>query len=125
MEREAALASNGGVGSPGLETEEDEEKTRVKAEEEEAQRRAKEQASLDREAEEKKVKSKAVKAAPLPPPAPLLVEQESDEPPWYFDCEICKDAGWNLVSFAARPVRPKLISLSAGRRTSDYRLRSL
>lgn len=110
MEREAAIASNGGVVPAGLETEE-ELKEQSKEEEKETQRVAREQARMEKEAAaeaavaDKTVKqptpkgksAKPVKASPAPPP-PALVEVVSEEPPWYLDCEICKDAGWNLVS---------------------------
>lgn len=101
MEREAAIAANDGVVPPGMETEEELQAMRVE-EEKEARRVAKEQARLEKEAEARQQQTqrgkggKAVKAEP--PPAPVFIEQVSDEPPWYLDCEICKDAGWNLVN---------------------------
>ncbi|ORY62839.1 hypothetical protein BCR35DRAFT_308868 [Leucosporidium creatinivorum] len=93
LEREAAIAANGGVVPPGMETPEELEAMRLEKEKEE-KRIAREQAKEAKEAD-KKARTKAAKEARASAKA-VEVQETDEEPPWYLDCEICKDAGWNM-----------------------------
>lgn len=102
MEREAAIKANGGIVPPGMETPEELEQIRL-AKEKEERRIAREDAKVSKEQEKKnKAKEAKVARAEAKVVAQAAVVQPvyyaDDEPPWYLDCEICKDAGWNLVS---------------------------
>lgn len=95
LEREAAIEANGGVVPPGMETPEELETMRLEKEKEE-RRAAREEAKEVKEAE-KRAQTKAAKEARASGKA-VEVHEVDEEPPWYLDCEICKDAGWNMVS---------------------------
>lgn len=95
LEREAAIEANGGVVPPGMETPEELEAMRIEKEKEEM-RIAREEAKEAKEAD-KKARNKAAKEARASVKA-VEVQECDEEPPWYLDCEICKDAGWNMVS---------------------------
>lgn len=103
-EREAAIAANGGVVPPGMETPEELEAMRI-AEEKEAKKNAKENVKLAKEALKKKqkqertaAKKKANKELAAQIAAEMALLPLETEEPWFLDCEICQKAGWNQVS---------------------------
>ena len=98
--RDEAIAANGGVVPPGMETPEELARMAEVADKE-RKKREREQKRLQKEADAKQARLQkkheraariaAVKAA-APPPEP-----EPEDEPWYLDCEVCHKAGWNLV----------------------------
>lgn len=105
--REEAIAANGGVVPPGMETPEElAEMERKKAKEE--KKKAKELAmagkanvAATKDAERKKAKAaraiarrkERIAEAKLAAEGPKVDEEE----PWYLDCEVCLKQGWNQV----------------------------
>jgi hypothetical protein len=98
MEREAAIEANGGIVPPGMETPAELAVMREQAERE-RKRQVKEAWKKKKEAEKKKAKQERAAAKKSEQAALLLLPLEVvDEDPWYLDCELCHQAGWNMVS---------------------------
>ncbi|KAL8286836.1 hypothetical protein RQP46_004364 [Phenoliferia psychrophenolica] len=99
LAREEAIAANGGVVPPGMETPEELEKMR-EAEEKERKKREREVKREQKEAELKKqrLQKKVEKAAraKAAQQAALLAPPVTEDEPWYLDCQVCHKAGWNL-----------------------------
>ena len=102
LAREDAIAANGGVVPPGMETPEELEKMRAQ-EDKERKKREREDKRIQKEEDvkrarlrkkqEKVQRAKAAQAAQAAAPPAL----DADEEPWYLDCEVCHKSGWNLV----------------------------
>lgn len=98
IEREAAIEANGGIVPPGMETPAELAVMREQAERE-RKRQVKDVWKKKKEAEKKKAKQERAAAKKSEQAALLLLPFETvDEDPWYLDCELCHQEGWNMVS---------------------------